>query len=46
MFSDPLVKKVADFVRSIGIDVYPSAIDWKTRFPGLEIRAGEQGMFW
>lgn len=41
MFSNPLVTKLADFVRSIGIDVYPCAIDWKTRFPGLEIRAGD-----
>jgi hypothetical protein len=40
MFSDPLVVKLVAFVRSIGIEVRASAIDWKTQFPGLDIRAG------
>jgi hypothetical protein len=40
MFSDPLVTKLADFVLSIGIDVRACAIDWKTQFPGLDIRSG------
>jgi hypothetical protein len=34
MFSDPLVNKLADFVRSVGLDVRPCVIDWKTQFPG------------
>jgi hypothetical protein len=40
MFSDPLVTKLADFVRSIGIEVHACTIDWKSRFPGLDIREG------
>ena len=40
MFSDPLVIKLVDFVRSIGIEVQSCPIDWKSRFPGLDIRAG------
>jgi len=40
MFSDPLVIKLVTFVRSIGIEVQACSIDWKTRFPGLEVRAG------
>jgi hypothetical protein len=40
MFSDPLVTKLADFVRSVGIEVEACAIDWKSRFPGLDIRRG------
>jgi hypothetical protein len=40
MFSDPLVIKLADFVRSIGIDVRACVIDWKTQFPGLDICEG------
>jgi hypothetical protein len=40
MFSDPMVIKLATFVCSIGIEVEASIIDWKTRFPGLEIREG------
>jgi hypothetical protein len=40
MFTDPLVIKLSDFVRSIGIDVQASAINWKTRFPGLDIQSG------
>ena len=40
MFSDPLVTKLASFVRSIGIEVEARPIDWKTQFPGLEVRAG------
>jgi hypothetical protein len=39
-FQDPLVMKLASFVRSVGIDVKASPVDWKTLFPGLEIRAG------
>jgi hypothetical protein len=40
MFSDPLVIKLATFVRSTGIEVQACSIDWKSRFPGLDIRAG------
>lgn len=40
MFSDPLVNKLANFVRSVGIDVRQCVIDWKTRFPGLEVMSG------
>lgn len=40
MFSDPLVRTLADFVSSIGINTYAGAIEWKTRFPGLDIRSG------
>lgn len=40
MFSDPLVMKLVTFVRSIGIEVQACPINWKTQFPGLEIRAG------
>jgi hypothetical protein len=39
-FSDPLVNQLANFVRSIGICVEPARIDWKTQFPGLEVRSG------
>ena len=40
MFSDPLVIKLADFVRSVGIEVHSCSIDWKTQFPGLDIKNG------
>ena len=40
MFSDPLVMKLVTFVRSIGIQVQACPINWKTQFPGLEVRAG------
>jgi hypothetical protein len=40
MFSDSLVVKLATFVRSIGIEVQACPIDWKSRFPGLDIRMG------
>jgi len=40
MFSDPLVKQLVAFVRSIGIEVHPCTINWKTQFPGLDIKAG------
>lgn len=40
MFSDPLVIKLVTFVRSIGIETHACAIDWKSRFPGLDIREG------
>ena len=40
MFSDPLVVKLVSFVRSIGIEVQACPIDWKSRFPGLDIREG------
>lgn len=39
-FSDSLVMKLVTFVRSIGIEVQACPINWKTRFPGLEIRSG------
>jgi hypothetical protein len=40
MFSDALVIKLAAFVRSIGIEVQACSLVGKTRFPGLDIRAG------
>jgi hypothetical protein len=40
MFSDPLVTQLADFVTLVGIEVHPCSIDWKTQFPGLDIRSG------
>lgn len=40
MFLDPLVIKLVTFVRSIGIEVQACSIDWKTQFPGLDIREG------
>jgi len=40
MFSDPLVNKLANFVRSVEIEIKPCRIDWKTQFPGLEIDRG------
>ena len=39
-FQTPLVRDLAAFVRSIGIEVQACSINWKTQFPGLEIRAG------
>ena len=39
-FSDPLVTRLSTFVRSIGIEVQACAIDWKTQFPGLDIKFG------
>jgi len=39
-FQDRLVKELVSFVRSVGIEVKTYTIDWKTQFPGLEIRAG------
>src|ERR1043166_344453 len=39
-FRDQLVIKLVEFVRQLGIDVVSCPIDWKTQFPGLEIRAG------
>lgn len=40
MFSDPLVAQLANFVRSIGIEVLACSIDWKTQFPGLDVQGG------
>lgn len=40
MFSDPLVTELTTFVRSTGIEVQACPIDWKTQFPGLDIRGG------
>lgn len=40
MFSNPLVLKLTDFVRSIGIEAQACSIDWKTLFPGLDVRTG------
>jgi hypothetical protein len=40
MFSDPLVTKLVDFVRSVGIDVRPTALGDGTFLPGLDIRDG------
>jgi hypothetical protein len=39
-FTAPLVNQLAHFVRSVGINVEPAQITWKTQFPGLDIRAG------
>lgn len=39
-FQTPLVMDLVTFVRSIGIEVHACPINWKTQFPGLEIRAG------
>jgi hypothetical protein len=41
MFSNPLVNKLVDFVRSVGIEVEPCIIDWKSQFPGLDVRTGK-----
>jgi hypothetical protein len=40
MFQTPLVMELVNFVRSIGIEVQACLINWKTQFPGLDIRAG------
>ena len=40
MFSDPLITRLATFVCSVGIDVQACAINWKTQFPGLDIKMG------
>jgi hypothetical protein len=39
-FSDPLVKRLATFVYSIGIEVQACSIDRKTQFPGLDVKLG------
>jgi hypothetical protein len=40
MFTDPLTERLADFVRSIGIDVRATTLPDKTFLPGLDIRDG------
>ena len=40
MFADPVVEKLAAFVRSVGIRVEAAALDKPTRFPGLDIGHG------
>lgn len=40
MFSDAVVIKLADFVRSVGIDVRPAMLEEPTLFPGLDIAHG------
>jgi hypothetical protein len=40
MFTDPLTEQLADFVRSIGIDVRATTLPGETFLPGLEIRDG------
>ena len=40
MFADPVVEKLAAFVRSVGIGVERATLDEPTRFPGLDIRNG------
>lgn len=40
MFSDPLVEKLAAFVRGVGIEVRAQVIDVPTFLPGIEIRGG------
>jgi len=38
MFSDPLIARLADFVRGIGIDLRATALPEPTFRPGLAIR--------
>ena len=40
MFSNPLIERLADFVRGIGIDVRAGTLPDKTFLPGLDIRYG------
>jgi hypothetical protein len=40
VFADPLVAKLAAFVRGVGIGVEAATLDAPTRFPGLDIRNG------
>ena len=40
MFSDPLVEKLAAFVRSIGIEGRAGPLDAPTFLPGIDIRGG------
>jgi len=40
MFADPLVDKLAAFVRAIGIEVCPATLAEPTILPGLDIRYG------
>src|SRR5262245_13667049 len=40
MFSDPLVRTMADFVRGVGIDVIAASSVGPTQFPGLDIQCG------
>ena len=40
MFSDPLVNQLASFIGAKGVEAEACAIDWKTLFPGLDIRCG------
>jgi hypothetical protein len=40
MFADPLIEKLAAFVRGIGIDVRPASLPEPTFLPGLDIRHG------
>src|SRR5690349_4518741 len=40
MFADPLVEKLAAFVRSVGIGIERATLDRPTRFPGLDIANG------
>jgi hypothetical protein len=40
MFADPLVERLAGFVRSIGLDVRAAQLSDPTFLPGLEIRDG------
>jgi hypothetical protein len=40
MFADPLVERLADFIRGIGIDVRPAQLPGPTFLPGLEIKDG------
>jgi hypothetical protein len=40
MFADPLIERLAAFVRGIGIDVRPAGLAEPTFLPGLDIRHG------
>jgi hypothetical protein len=40
MFADPVLEKLAAFVRSVGIRVEAAVLDKPTRFPGLDIGHG------
>ena len=40
MFADPLIERLAAFVRGVGIDLRAAALPAKTFLPGLDIRRG------
>ena len=40
MFANPLTERLAEFVRSVGIDVRPATLTESTFLPGLQIDSG------